>query len=126
VTQETQQVPFSRALRDVSLALGGFIACIGLIVWMGIAQDAQAYVPERPTVELVKMFDCNLLRYTADHCAPDLENQANQWLLSKQPGIRVRERLFASSRDGIFLVIFYEVYEWRKPQPKAPAEQAGR
>ena len=107
------------------MATGVIIAIVVLSVGVSfvLAPPAHAFVPERPTVELVKMFGCSSGRYTADECAAYIEGQANAWLQSVQPGMRITQRILSTERSDVFLVIFYEVPEWRTKQPKPPAEK---
>ena len=102
------------------LLCGGII---GAVTVLCPATPAYAYVGPRPTVELVKIFSCNLRTHYADYCSKSVEEQANTWLLEKQPGIRILQRAFAGNGDGLFLAISYEVSEWRTQQPKLTAEK---
>jgi hypothetical protein len=104
-------------------AAGVFL--LALVVLASTAQPVQAIVPERSRVELVKVFGCNVRMRTAESCAEDIESRANAWFQEKQPGAHILQRRFHGSEVGVYLVISYEVLDWRakvQPQKKLSAE----
>ena len=102
--------------------LGGAFGMLTLVVILfavsAMYQTAHAYVPERPTIEKVRVFSCNY-DYDGDKCNTDLERRANQYLATS-PG-RIVSRQVAATKDEVVLFIFIEELE-RPTAKKLPAE----
>ncbi len=108
---------------EIPIALVVIAAMIAIGMGIGsIAAEgtAQAAVGPRPTVELVKVFQCNAgFDDTIMSCGARMESQINGWLQKNQPKIRILKRALTSTDGNFVLMIFYEVPEWRM---KLPAE----
>jgi hypothetical protein len=71
------------AARNAAFVFSLAIAVFAVVAAVPSATtDTHASASERPTVELVKVFDCNLRTKTAPQCAMQIENEANAWLQS--------------------------------------------
>lgn len=115
-------------LRSTALGVLAVVAVTYLLTL--VLPPAHAYVPPRPTIELVKMFQCTPgVIDDMSECGQRLEDRINGWLQEKQPSIRIIRRIMTTTDRNIFVAIFYEVPEWRtksepkaQPQKKLPAE----
>ena len=105
----------SLVLLSVLCTLGAAALVLGTVTNGGVAH---AYVPERPTVEKVRVFSCNYT-YDGDKCSAVLEERANQYLATS-PG-RIVSRQVVATKDYVTLFIFTEELE-RPTARKLPAE----
>ncbi len=88
------------------------------LVLLAVPPAAQAYIPEPPELEQVKVFDCSV--YRPDACEAD----ANAWLKALQGQGRVAERKVVSSERRLIITIFYKMAGHYPKRTRSSAEAA--
>ena len=105
------------------VAAAGFCSVLVLFDVLLGSSTVQASMPERPPVQLVKIFDCDRnINNHFDKCGSIIEQEANAWLQSVQPGARIVEKSLTAGRYHLVLAVFYELPEWRTAPKRLPTE----
>jgi hypothetical protein len=106
---------------------GVVLVYVGVMAASALSETAvaQPRQTERPRLQLVRVISCDA-SYGMEKCRKSVEEQANDWLQKAQPDALVLEMSMSSfgspSTGGAFLLIRYEVPDWRVAVPKPLAE----